>query len=135
MVPADTGNEFSNYNRLSTASVPTGTPRPYIHNEMSIIDISIEVSNSISIRNSGAGNRIYNILSSAKSGPGTAYYLHAHVHNILSNVRSDIRKYVVSWLKHSGESTKPVPGPILEKDTHIARALITDYRAYEAMRS
>ena len=34
-------------------------------------------------------------------------------HNILSNVRGDIRKYVVSWLKHSHESNRPVPGPIV----------------------
>ena len=33
-------------------------------------------------------------------------------HNILSNVRADIRTYVVSWLKHSRESNRPVPGPI-----------------------
>ena len=26
-------------------------------------------------------------------------------HNILSNVRTNVRKYVVSWLKHSREST------------------------------
>ena len=32
-------------------------------------------------------------------------------HNILSNVRADIRKYVVSWLKRSHESDRPVPGP------------------------
>ena len=56
------------------------------------------------------------ILSSAKSGPGTAYYSHADVrarHNILSNVGADIiRKYVVSWLKHSRGSNRPVTGPI-----------------------
>ena len=34
-------------------------------------------------------------------------------HNILSNVRTDIRKYVVSWLKHSRESNRPLPGPHL----------------------
>ena len=33
-------------------------------------------------------------------------------HSILSNVRAGIRKYVVSWLKHSRESDRPVPGPI-----------------------
>ena len=33
-------------------------------------------------------------------------------HNILSNVRADIRKLVVSWLKHSRESDRAVPGPI-----------------------
>ena len=34
-------------------------------------------------------------------------------HNLLSNVRVDIRKYVVSWLKHSRGSIRPVPGPKL----------------------
>ena len=33
-------------------------------------------------------------------------------HNIVSNVRADIRNYVVSWLKHSRESKSPVLGPI-----------------------
>ena len=33
-------------------------------------------------------------------------------HNILSNVRVDIRMYVVSWLKYLRESTRPVFGPI-----------------------
>ena len=32
-------------------------------------------------------------------------------HNILSNVPADIRQYVVSWLKHSRESNRPVLGP------------------------
>ena len=35
-------------------------------------------------------------------------------HNILSDVRADIRKYVVSWLKHSRESNRSVPGPTVE---------------------
>ena len=34
-------------------------------------------------------------------------------HNILSNVRADIGKYVVLWLKHSRESNRAVPGPLL----------------------
>ena len=33
-------------------------------------------------------------------------------HNILSNVRADIRKYIVSWLKHSRERNRLLPGPI-----------------------
>ena len=33
-------------------------------------------------------------------------------HNILSNVRADIRKYVVSWLKLLRASNGPVPGPM-----------------------
>ena len=31
-------------------------------------------------------------------------------HDILSNVRADIRKYVVSWLKPLRESNRPVAG-------------------------
>ena len=58
------------------------------------------------------------ILRSAKSGPSTAYYFHAeclsHVNNILSNVRADIRKYVVSWLKRLRKSYTPV----LPQTTH-----------------
>ena len=34
-------------------------------------------------------------------------------HNILSNVRADIRMYVVSWLEHLRKSITPVPGPEL----------------------
>ena len=34
-------------------------------------------------------------------------------HNKLSNVRTNIPKYVVTWLEHSGENNKPVPGPLL----------------------
>ena len=34
-------------------------------------------------------------------------------HNILSNVRADIRKYVVSWLKHSRGSNRPVTNYII----------------------
>ena len=34
-------------------------------------------------------------------------------HNILSNARADIGKYVVSWLKHSRETDTPAPGPII----------------------
>ena len=34
-------------------------------------------------------------------------------HNIVSNVRADIRKYAVSWFEHSRESNRPVPGPLL----------------------
>ena len=33
-------------------------------------------------------------------------------HNMLSNVLADIRKYVVSWLKHLRKSNRPVLGPI-----------------------
>ena len=35
-------------------------------------------------------------------------------HNILSNVRADIRKYVASWLEHPRESNRPVLGPTYE---------------------
>ena len=34
-----------------------------------------------------------------------AYY----IHNILSNLRADIGKYVVSWLKHSRENNRRYP--------------------------
>ena len=34
-------------------------------------------------------------------------------HNIFSNVRTTVRKYVVSWFEHSRESNRPVPGPLL----------------------
>ena len=34
-------------------------------------------------------------------------------HNILSNVRANVRKYVATWFEHSPESNRPVPGPIL----------------------
>ena len=35
----------------------------------------------------------------------------SHCHNVLSNVRTNVRKYVVTWLKHSRECNRPVPGP------------------------
>ena len=38
------------------------------------------------------------------------YYFHANVwHNILSNVHTNVRKYVVTWLKHSRESNRRYP--------------------------
>ena len=55
-----------------------------------------------------------NIRSSAKSGPGTGLFTQMFVprHNILSYVRADIQKYVVTCLKHSDESNRPIPGLI-----------------------
>ena len=54
--------------------------------------------------------RVRRILNSAKSGLGIACYFHANVRaNILSNYRADIRKYVVSWLKHSRERNSQYP--------------------------
>ena len=34
-------------------------------------------------------------------------------HNILSNVRTNVRRYVVTWLEHSRECNRPVHGPLL----------------------
>ena len=34
-------------------------------------------------------------------------------HNIHSNVRKNVGKYVVTWLEYSRESNRPVPGPLL----------------------
>ena len=34
-------------------------------------------------------------------------------HNIISNVRTNVRKYVVTWLERSRESNRPVFGPFL----------------------
>ena len=34
-------------------------------------------------------------------------------HNIFSNVRADIRQYVVSWRKRSREKNRPLPGPMV----------------------
>ena len=50
------------------------------------------------------------IPSSAESSPGTAYCFHANVRATTQylNVRADIGKYVVSWLKHSRASNGPV---------------------------
>ena len=52
-------------------------------------------------------------------GPGTALlfsrWMFEPRHNILSNVRTDIGKNVVSWLEHSRESNRPVPGPLLQE--------------------
>ena len=31
-------------------------------------------------------------------------------HNILPDVRTNVGKYVMSWLEHSRESNRPVPG-------------------------
>ena len=55
------------------------------------------------------------MLSSAKSG-WVPLNFHANVratsqHTVLRNVRAHIRKYVVSWLKHSRESNRPLLGP------------------------
>ena len=33
-------------------------------------------------------------------------------HNKLSDVRTNVRTYVVTWFEHSRESDRPVPGPI-----------------------
>ena len=33
--------------------------------------------------------------------------------NVRATFRADIRKYVVTWLKHSRESNRPIPGPLL----------------------
>ena len=43
--------------------------------------------------------------------PITSMRLFEQRHNILSNVRADIRKYVVSWLKHWRERNRPLPAP------------------------
>ena len=45
-----------------------------------------------------------------------ANYFHANVrakNNILSNVRTNVQKYVVTWLEHSLENNRPVPEPLL----------------------
>ena len=34
-------------------------------------------------------------------------------HNILSNVRTNVRKYVMTWLERLRESNRPLPGPLL----------------------
>ena len=34
-------------------------------------------------------------------------------HNILSNIRTNVRKYVVTWLEHYSREVMTVPGPIL----------------------
>ena len=34
-------------------------------------------------------------------------------HNLLSNVRTNVRKYAVTWLEHSRESNMPEPGPLI----------------------
>ena len=61
-------------------------------------------------------NKYREILNSAKSGPCTGPFTFTRMfeprHNIRSNVRADIPKYV-SWLKHSRESNRPAPGPIV----------------------
>ena len=54
---------------------------------------------------------ISNRLSCAKSGPITSTLMLEPRHNILSNFLADIRKYVVTWLKHLRESIRPVAGP------------------------
>ena len=41
-------------------------------------------------------------------------------HNILSNVRTNVRKYDVTWLEHSRECNRPVVGPLLAELSIIA---------------
>ena len=48
-------------------------------------------------------------------------------HNILSNVRTNVRKYVVTWLKHSRESNRPVPGPDRCKNYDISFSMSIVY--------
>ena len=45
-------------------------------------------------------------------GPGIGLYITRMFeprHNILSNVRTNVRKYVVTWLKHSRDSNRRYP--------------------------
>ena len=47
-------------------------------------------------------------------GPGTGLLPSFEPrHNLHSDVRTNVRKYVVTWLEHSCESNRPVPGPHL----------------------
>ena len=54
------------------------------------------------------------VLSSAKSGPDTAYYFsRERSSHVTTYFRTFVRtKYVVTWLKHSRGSNRPVAGPI-----------------------
>ena len=55
------------------------------------------------------------ILSSAKCGPVTAYYLHANVWATSQHTFEcqHVQTNVVSWLKHSRVSNRPLPVPLL----------------------
>ena len=54
-------------------------------------------------------------------GPGTNTFTRMFEprHNILSNNRPNVRKYVVTWLEHSRECNRAVPGPLLAELTSI----------------
>ena len=57
------------------------------------------------------------IRSSVECGASTGLLLsreYSSHDNILSNVRTNVRKYAVTWLKHSRESNRPLPGPKIE---------------------
>ena len=59
--------------------------------------------------------KVWWILSVVRVPPITFTRMSKPRHNILSNVRADIRKYVVAWLKHSRECNRPVAGPICDR--------------------
>ena len=58
----------------------------------------------------------YTKLGEVRSGyrPVTFTRMFEPRHNILSNVRADNRKYVVTWLKHSRESNRRYPNQLFQ---------------------